>query len=89
MRDFFAIIWGCIFVSLSAFAEVHPLVDLSAEEIESTVKIVKTSGKFTPNARFAILTLKEPKKAVMLKYDAESPVHVQPVDREAFVLFIV
>jgi primary-amine oxidase len=86
MRDFFAVIWGCFFVSLSALAEVHPLVDLSAEEIDSTVKIVKTSGKFTPNARFAILTLKEPKKSVMLKYDAESPVHVQPVDREAFVL---
>lgn len=86
MRDFRAIILGCFFIGFGAFAEVHPLADLSAEEIESTVKIVKTSGKFTPNARFAILTLKEPSKATMLKYEAETPVHVSPVDREAFVL---
>ena len=58
-------------------AAPHPLDDLSADEVLTTTKAVQASGRFSSNARFAIVMAKEPDKHAVLSGSAKG--------RQAFV----
>jgi primary-amine oxidase len=54
-------------------ASAHPLDGLSAEEMTETVSILKAEGKTTDDARFPLIELKEPDKAVVLAWQPGQP----------------
>ncbi len=83
-------------VSLAAFTwslaasaqELHPLDPLSAEEITNAVSVIADSGKVDRTTRAAIITLLEPDKAEVRKWQSASPV-TSPPTRKAFTVLRV
>lgn len=63
---------------LSSFAQAHVFDDLSADEIAMTIKIIRDSGKFSPEVRFPVVKRQEPRKKDWLRGKAGS-------QREAYV----
>jgi primary-amine oxidase len=52
----------------------HPLEPLTADEIRTSVKIVRDTGRLDEGARFATITLEDPPKAKLAAYRAGDPV---------------
>jgi primary-amine oxidase len=52
----------------------HPLEPLTADEIRTSVKIVRETGRLDEAARFATITLEDPPKAKLSSYRAGDPV---------------
>ena len=61
----------------------HPLEPLTIEEIERAVSIVRSQRSVGPRVRFATVTLQEPAKDLVLRFQPG-----QSVDREAFVILL-
>jgi primary-amine oxidase len=68
-----------------AFTEkmAHPLDPLSKEELAAAVNVLKEEGKLSPGALFPILTLHEPPKEDVLRFQPGRPLH-----REAFAVVL-
>jgi primary-amine oxidase len=62
-------------------ATIHPLDPLSAEEIETAVRILKDARGLGDAARFVYVTLREPPKESVLRFRPG-----EPVDREAHIV---
>ena len=56
-----------------AVAQAHPLDGLSGAEMSATVEILNADGKITDAARFPLIELKEPEKAVVLAWQPGQP----------------
>ena len=73
----------------------HPLEPLSADEVKLAVSLLKDLGKVTPTTRFVSVSLKEPAKDFVHKFNPSPPTPlpegargVPEIRREAFaVLF--
>jgi primary-amine oxidase len=52
----------------------HPLEPLTADEIRTSVKIVRETGRLDESARFATITLEDPPKAKLSSYRPGDPV---------------
>ncbi|MGH2493912.1 MAG: primary-amine oxidase, partial [Ktedonobacteraceae bacterium] len=59
----------------------HPLDPLTVEEVETTTRVLKASGRITPRVRIMAYSLLEPAKEVVLAFQAG-----QAVAREVFVV---
>ena len=65
----------------------HPLEPLTAQEVQGAVKLLRELGKVTPTTRFISVSLKEPDKAFVYKFN-DKPEGGRALPREAFaVLF--
>jgi primary-amine oxidase len=62
-------------------ATAHPLDPLSQHELQSTVTTLKSAGHVDDSTRFVFVTLREPDKAAVLKWQPG-----EPFAREAFVI---
>jgi primary-amine oxidase len=62
-------------------ATVHPLDPLTKEELQTTVTVLKTAGRATPQSRFLWVGLNEPPKSEILAYAPGKAVR-----REAFAV---
>jgi len=63
-------------LSMSALAygaNAHPLDSLTKDEITRVVAILNAAGLTTPEARWPLITLKEPDKSVVLAYEEGDP----------------
>jgi len=61
----------------------HPLEPLTAAEVQSAVSVLKDHGKVTPTTRFVSVSLREPAKEIVHRFNVQ-----EPGRREAFaVLF--
>ncbi|MBV9354809.1 MAG: primary-amine oxidase [Chloroflexi bacterium] len=61
----------------------HPLEPLSAEEIAAAAEIVRIQRQLGPRVRFVTITLQEPPKQEVLRFDGSTP-----LDRQAFVVLL-
>ncbi len=61
----------------------HPLEPLSAEEIAAAAEIVRTQRQLGPRVRFVTITLQEPPKQEVLRFDGSTP-----LDRQAFITLL-
>jgi primary-amine oxidase len=61
----------------------HPLEPLSAAEVQRAVSALKDHGKVTPTTRFVSVSLKEPPKEVVHRFDGQGA-----PPREAFAVLI-
>src|SRR5215208_2511445 len=66
-------------INASAAAARFPLDPLTKEEISSSVRVLKQSGKLSESYRFAIITLREPPKEEVLRFKSGGPMR-----RESF-----
>jgi primary-amine oxidase len=62
---------------------VHPLDPLTADEIRTAVAIVKKAQDLGDEARFPLITLREPSKRGVLAFQEGDP-----IDRDAFVVVL-
>src|SRR5262245_60733493 len=59
----------------------HPLEPLTAEEIEAASQILKQDRDLAASARFVYVTLREPPKDAVLRYQRG-----EPIEREAHIV---
>jgi len=58
---------------LAAISTPHPLDPLSQSELATTVAVLKRAGHVDDNTRFVFLSLREPDKAAVLKWQPGAP----------------
>jgi primary-amine oxidase len=76
------VLFVCFIISaIAADYPAHPLDPLSRAEIQTTVDILKASGKINNESRFSTVFLQEPPKAEVLNYKAGNSFR-----REAFAV---
>jgi primary-amine oxidase len=76
-----AVMTLCATFAHAATAPSHPLDPLSKQELVSAVAILKGAGHVDNNTRFVFLTLREPDKTAVLKWNPG-----EPLKREAFII---
>jgi primary-amine oxidase len=59
--------------TLGNTAPLHPLDSLSKKEILETVEILRDAGKTSDTSRYSLITLHEPSKAEMLRFQPGTP----------------
>lgn len=73
--------------ALSTSAIAHPLEPLTPEEIATAVAIVRKQQQVGEQFRFPCVTLKEPPKALVLKYESILR-EGEAIEREAFLILL-
>ena len=66
---------------LAAQPATHPLDPLTTEEYAAAVAVLKTANRIDAESRYPLITLHEPVKSGVLRWQAGTPLH-----REAFVI---